>query len=290
MKKYWVGGVVGLVVVAGVAAIWWFGVRDNPVRAFNDMLSNNLSTPGVTRVVKQGNSQLQVAQYTQLQLGAQPAAHALTVFKQGGGLIATEEISDRTTDLVRYQKIVATTKGKDGKPLDVSSVVGKWAKLSGDDTLSSSVTSGLFDQTLMGVIPIANLQPDARQNLLAYMHSSGVFTYDASKVQTVQSGGRKAYKYAVSIKPAAYIKTMQEFGKLVGVHQYDDVEANDYASVASIPVTIVVDARSHQLAELDQQSSGRNETYQGFGLMTQTALPKATLTAKQLTELLGKLQ
>ena len=279
---------MGVVLVLGFG-LWWLLVRSTPTTAFNDMLSSNLATPGVTRVLEQGGGQLKIAQYTQLQLGAQPTAHALTVFAQSGGVIATEQVSTQKEDFVRYQKIIATTKGTDGKPVNVSGVVGKWAKLANGDSLSASISAGLFDQALFGVMPIANLQPDTRKELVNLIKTSNVFSYDPSKVKTVTERGRKAYSYEVSIKPAPYVKLMQEFGELVGVRQYDDINANDYANSANILVTILVDARSHTLAEV-QQGNGRTERYEAFGVMSQTELPKATLTTKQLTELLGKLQ
>lgn len=290
MKKPVVRAGIGGVALALVGLAWWVFVYSDPTIAFDDMLANNLATPGVTRVLEQGSGQLKIAQYTQLQLGAQPTAHALTTFTQNGGVIATEQVSTQTDDYVRYQKIVATAKTADGKPVDVGSVIGKWAKLEKGSSFGSSVTSGLFEQTLFGVMPVANLDPAARKDLLHYIDTSGVFSYDPTKVKTVDVQGRKAYSYDVSIKPAPYIKMMQEFGKLVGINQYEDIDANAYASSSSIPVTIVVDARSHTLAEVDQQATGRTERYEAFGLMSQTDVPKATLTTKQLTELLAKLQ
>ncbi len=290
MKKSGVGVIVLSVAVVALAGAWWFASYNTPMRAFNDMLSTNLATPSVTRVVQQGNDQLKVAQYTQLQMGAQPVAHALTIFSQNGGVIATEEISNRTSDFVRYQKIVATAKSAEGKAIDTSSVVGKWAKLEANSSLGTTVTSGLFDQTLVGVVPIANLSVDRREALLKFMDDNDVFSYDPAKVQTVTVDGRKAYSYAVSISPAPYVKMMQNFSKLVGVHSYDDLNANDYIGAAKVSVTMAVDARSHTLTQLTQTSAGRTESYRAFGLMANSPLPTATLTTQQLTDLLGKLQ
>lgn len=287
MKKVLLSGIfVGLVLIAG----WWQFIRSTPEHAFQSMLVSNLSTPSVTRVVEQGNEQLKVIQYVQLQLGPKPVAHALTQFSQKGGLIATEEISNRDGDFVRYQDIVATAKGADGKAIDTSRVVGKWAKLDADSVLGTTVTSGLFDRALMGVLPIANLQPDKRQEMLRFIADNNVFTFDKSKVETITVNGRAAYKYTVSVKPAPYVKLMQEFEKLVGGEQYAGVNANDYASAADITLTIAVDKRSQVLAQVQQPGGGRTETYQGFGIVGRTELPKATLTTKQLTKLLGELR
>lgn len=288
MKKPVVRAGIGGAVLVLAGAAWWVFAYSSPTTAFDDMLANNLATPGVTRVSEQGNDQLRIAQYTQLQLGAQPTAHSLTILKRSGIELTTEGVSDRGQDFVRISKIVLPSSMD--KAIDTSTLTGKWAKLSAGENGGGLLSTGLFDQALLGVLPIANLSPSDREALMEYIDKSEVFSFDASKVKTVDVGGRKAYSYDVSVKPAPYIKLMQEFGKLVDIHQYDDINANAYASSASIPLTIVVDARSHTLLEVAQQTTGRTDRYGAFGLMPQSDVPKATLTTKQLTELLAKLQ
>jgi hypothetical protein len=279
------------VVLLVVGGIWWsIAAAQSPTAVFNAMLANNLSTPSVTRVVQQNGSGLSVSQYTQMNFTQQPTAHALTIFKQNGGSIATEEISDSKSDFVRYQKIVATAKTKDGKNIDVSNVVGQWAKLNAGSGLGTTVTSGLFEQSLLGVLPIGNLRPAMQQQLLTYIHDKQIFTYDASKVKTTNLGGRKVYEYAVSIAPQPYIVLMQTFGKQVGASQFASLDPNAYAQAAKVQVTLKIDARSHTLAELNETSAGRVESYQGYGVIANTDLPKATLTTQELTDRLGKLQ
>ncbi len=278
-----------VVVVAGLAALTYHAAQ-TPQRVFSDMLSNNLATSGVTRVVQQSGSGLSISQYTQLNLGTQPTAHALTIFKQNGGTIATEEISTPNSDYVRYKNIVATKKNAAGKPIDTSNVVGKWAQLKANDTLTSTVTSGLFDQSLLGILPIANLNAANRDQLLAYMKQDNVYSFDASKVKTITQNGRKQYQYAVSIKPSAYISLMQQFGKLVGANQYNSLDPQDYVTTAAIPATVTVDVRSHQLTELQQASSGRVEIYKAFGLASATPIPHATLTTSELEKRITSLQ
>jgi hypothetical protein len=289
MKRSW-----QIVVTAAVllVAAGWLGVRwqHNPNRAFWDMLANNLATPGVTRVLQQTSQGLSVSQYTQLNFGAHPTAHALTVFTQNGGTIATEEISDATHDFVRYQKIITPRKTAAGKPLDVSGVVGKWARLDPGGSFGSTVSSGLFDQSLFGILPIANLDSTNRVRLLDYMHTTDVFSYDADKVKTAAVDGHRVYEYQVSIKPAPYVALMQHFGKLVGAKEYDTLDPNDYGSAAAIAVMVAVDTTTHQLVELEQTATGQLERYQAFGAITPVALPHATLTTSELERRITTLQ
>jgi len=240
-------------------------------------------------VVQKGNG-LTVSQYTQLSMGTKPVAHSLTVFKQGTGSIVTEQISDRKDDLVQYRNIGMAKNPSTGNPLDASGVVGKWARLTANDPIGSATTTGLFDQALMGIVPVANLQPDVRNKLVAYMQDNGVFTFDASKVKTTTEHGRRTYLYTVSIQPAGYVALMQQFGKLVGATQYEGLEPNSYVGAAAETATFSVDVLSHQLTQINQASSGHTEQYAGFGIVANLPLPKATLTTTQLEQRITNLR
>lgn len=263
--------------------------QNNPNKAFWDMLGNNLSTRGVTRVVTQASGGLSVTQYTQLSLGARPTAHALTVFTQNSGQLVTEEVSNQTHDFIRYRTIHTGNLTAQQRAV-AQQVAGKWARLQSGQALSSSLTSGLFNQAMLGVLPMANLSPESRAKLLDTMRTTDVFTYDHGQVRHVTVGGHNAYQYAVKIKPAAYVALMQQFEKLVGARTYADLDPNNYGSSQPINLTLTVDARSHQLLRLEQTSTGHVETYQAFGATTTTALPKATISLNELTQRLSTLQ
>lgn len=284
----WIVGVI--ILVASLTFAGWQHVANPSKQAVWDaMLANNFATSGVTRVVTQNSDGLAVTQYTQLNFGQQPTAHALTIFTQGKGKIITEEVSTPQADFVRYRAIAATRKTADGKPVDTSGVVGKWAKLGSDSTLASG-SGGLFDQTVLGVLPIANLEPAERHTLLSYITSNEVFHFDTSKVAVVSEHGRKAYRYDVSVVPPAYIALMQQFGKLVGAKQFADLNPADYAGSSQVSIRVTVDVRSRQLVRVQQTDSGQDESYTAFGVAAPVAVPKATLTADELQRQITALQ
>ncbi|HSX05466.1 MAG TPA: hypothetical protein VLF69_03300 [Candidatus Saccharimonadales bacterium] len=276
-----------LVLLAGYG-LWWTRVRQDPNRVFWDMLSNNLSTSGVTRTVIQTGQGLSVSQYTQLSLGQHPTAHALTVFSQGASTLATEEISDQTHDLVRYQRI-DLPKTKATPQLNTKVVLGKWASLQSGQSVSGQLTSGLFGQSLLDVMPMANLPPAQRDSLLQTMHRQHVFSYNEALVKKTKLNGREVYLYAVNIKPDAYIRLMQQFESLIGGTAYGALKAANAAQAKPISVVLSVDARSHELSQLYETAAKRTETYQGFGITESMALPRATITTSQLTQRLGQL-
>jgi hypothetical protein len=279
---------VALLLASG--GLWAYTVDQSPSHVFADMLRSNLSTTGVTRILQQQGSGLDVSQYTQLTLGSQPTAHALTFFNQNGGSIVTEEVSNRANDYVRYKKIVATSKSRSGKVIDTSGLVGKWAKLGADGSLGSSVTAGLFDQALLGVLPIGNLSTAGRQQLLTYINGNSIFSFDTSKVKKLILNGRPIYQYDVSVKPAVYVALMQQFGKMVGATEYANLNPSDYSGASILHITISVDRSSHTLAQVYQSATRHTETYTGFGISAPVAMPTATLTTKQLEDRITSLQ
>lgn len=263
-----------------------------PQQVFNRMLENNLATTGVTRQINGTGSGLSVDQYVQLNLGSHPTAHALTILREKDARIETEEISDMSQDFVRFKTIKRQT--GDGKPLNTKGVVGEWAELSANSALSGIATTGLFEQSINGLIPadmpIANLSAAERPDMLAFIKLNNVYNFNVSKVKTVQEQGRSAYQYTVSIQPAAYVAMMQHLGNIIGTTAYKHLDPNNYVGSASVQATITIDKLSGQLLKVTQPATGYTESYSGYGIRTDTELPKATLTATELEKRITGLQ
>jgi hypothetical protein len=212
----------------------------------------------------------------------------MTVFKQNGNTLATEEISDASHDFVRYQQLDIK---KSSKKVNTGSVIGQWAQLqSGQSLVNGQLTSGLFNQSLLDILPIGNLSAAQRGQVLSAMRSQNMFQYNVHDVKKVQLDGRSAYLYAVSIRPAAYVRVMQQFEKLLGATAYTSLQPSSFAKAQPISVVVAVDTRSHNLSQIYETASKRVQRYQGFGAGQQLSLPKATLTTQQLTERLAGLE
>jgi hypothetical protein len=275
-----------LLVVAATGWLWWAQVRQNPNRIFWDMISNNLSTNGVTHISEQSGQGLEVSQYTQISFGQHPRVHALTVFKEGSSTLATEQISDAQHDFVRYQQIAIPSTSK---RLETKQVLGKWAKLQTGQTVTGQLTGGLFNQSLLDVLPIGNLSSQQRTEILRAMHAQSLFRYDSEAVKKVKVRGREVYLYAVTIKPDAYTRIMQQFEALIGADTYAKIKPDDLAKAKPLSIVISIDVRSHNLSQIYDVSRERTERYEGFGLTDTTPLPRATITTVELTQRLARL-
>lgn len=277
-----------LLVLAAGGWLWWTHVRQDVTQVFWDMVSNNLSTKGVTHISEQKGQGLNVAQYTQITFNQQPRVHALTVFKQNGSTLATEQISDPKHDFVRYKQISLADKAK-SEQLDTKSVLGKWAQLEPGQNAGGPATSGLYKQSLIDILPIANLESDQRAKLIQSMHDQSLFKYDPSEVKKEKVRGRESYLYAVTIKPETYVRIMQQFESMIGTSAYAGVKPADLAKAKPLSVVIAVDARSHTMSQIYDASRQRTERYEGFGVVDTTPLPKASISTIELTQRLGQL-
>jgi hypothetical protein len=278
----------GLLVVVFGYWLWWTLIRQNPNRVFWDMVSNNLSTSGVTHISEQRAQGLAVSQYTQISFGEQPKVRALTVFTQNGNTLATEQVSDAQSDFVRYQQI-SLPHTNPGKKLHTETVLGKWAKLQAGQNLGQQATSGLFAQSILDILPMADLSPVQRSDMLRYIHDQSLFSYEAKSVKKETVRGRRVYIYAVTIKPDAYVRVMQRFEALLGANAYSSLKASDYARQKGLSVVIAVDARSHALSQIYDVARQKTERYEGFGIADTARMPKADITTAQLTQRLAQL-
>jgi hypothetical protein len=281
-------GIGGILLLGLCSWLWWTNIRQNPNRVFWDMVSNNLATTGVTHISEQNAQGLSVSQYTQLSFGQHPKARALTVFKQNGNTLSTEQVSDSGADFVRYQQI-SLPHSNSKKKLNTGAVLGKWAKLQAGQNLGQQATSGLFQQSLLDILPIGNLSPEVRADMLRSMHQQGLFSYDVKLVKKDKVHGESVYMYAVSIKPDAYIRVMQQFESLVGASAYKSIKATDYKGQKPLSIVVAIDARSHDLSQVYDVARQRTERYEGFGIADTTPMPTASITTTQLTQRLAQL-
>lgn len=251
------------------------------------MMGQNLSTAGVTRSVLQQGQGLTVSQYTQVSFGARPKVRALTVFSQNGSTLTTEQISDPRHDLVRYRQVKLA--GRAAVP-DLHTVIGKWAQLPAGQSMTGQLNSGLFNQSVLDVLPMADLAAKQRHALIGTMRAQHIFSYDKRQVSATIVHGRPVYLYAVSIQTPAYVRLMQQFETMMGGTAYASLQPSSYQHAPAMSVVLSVDRRTHQLTQLYEPQLARTQTYQGYGIADTAPLPRATITTTELTRRLASLQ
>ncbi|HSD56272.1 MAG TPA: hypothetical protein VLA92_03900 [Candidatus Saccharimonadales bacterium] len=298
-RPYWYMYVAGVVLLLLSGYLWWNKVYLSPERAFWGMVSNSLSTSGVTIETEQSADQSKLKQIVQMELGATNRAHSLTTLTQGQTEVKTEIIGTKDADYTRYRSIKTDQKNAQGKALDVSKVENVWSK-SDDTQQTDTQASGhqLLAQAVLGIglpvgsvpVPIGDVSAGKREDLVRQIKSQNVYetSFKAKDVVKEKKDGRTQYTYTVKIQTILYVRLMKEFAKDLGMKELDSVDPNTYQTTAPLNVKLTVDPVSRQLVAIDT-GQGYKQTYAGYGLPLKVEIPKKPITAEELQKRLSEL-
>lgn len=283
---------IGLIVASSLA--WWFFVYQSPYRVFWGMVGNSMRTQGVTRHMVQKNGSTVLDQTLTNDFGATALVQAKTQLQQPGSTVTTQTIGAKDAEFVRYTSIVSDEKGADGKPKQFGSVLNKWAKTDAKDDLNNP---GLLEQSVFGlaggnIVPMANLSKTDQAQLMGLLRNSLTFdtSFKGSDVQRKSVNGRPAFEYKVKVQAVAYAGFEKALAQKLGLTLFKDLDPNDYQGQAPIAVLMDVDIWSHRLVGVTYVGQDRTETYSGYGIVHDIALPKATLSSTQLQQSIQGLQ
>jgi hypothetical protein len=291
-RPYWWVYVTGLVLVLLTGWLWWQRVYMSPSNVFWGMLEQSLSTRSVVIETSQQSQESTINQHIQFELGDVNMARSITNLTQGNTKVQTEIIGTPTTDYSRYRSIKTDQKNAEGKPLDVSKVVGVWSKSDGQQQSANSAGSNqLFAQALLGIglpvgsvpVPVGNLTPAQRDVLLGQIKSQQVYETSFKDLTKTRHKGRSVYVYDVKIQTILYVRMMKQFAKQLGLSQLEAVDANTYRSSAPLEVTLTVDARSRQLVAVDR-GQGYTQSYAGYGVPLQAEVPRKAISASEMQQ------
>lgn len=278
------GAAVVVVLVSGWA--WWHYVRSNPERTFQAAVQNNLRTQGVSRYISQKGEGQSLEQNVQLSLGPERTAHGYTTIKQEGfdssASIKTEAISTPGAEYVRYKQIETSQKNNKGKKLDFSSLIDIWGKSTFE---GAQGTGEVYGESILGVVPTGNLSADDRVALMELISKENVYQFDADKVERTKENGRPVYVYQVTVSPEAYIKTLKQFAKAMGMKQLNDLDPANYRSAQALEFKVRVDVWSQQVVGViygDGQSVERVERMSGYGVYRGVDVPENTIPVQEL--------
>ncbi len=204
--------------------LWWSKVSVDPEHVFWGMISNNLSASGVTLQVEQASNGSSNQQLVQLGFGPEKATHTLTTIKQGTAAVKTENIGTPKADYTRYISIKTQRKGQNGRAIDLSRIKGVWANTSSGQPSADQNVPQLFSQVLLSMsVPLGNLPPAQRSELLQEMRDDTIYKTSFTKIKKQRSHGRLQYVYNVTVQPLLYVRLMKAYAHDLGLHELDSV-------------------------------------------------------------------
>lgn len=282
----WVVVIIGFI---GVGLTYYYrNTYSDPRRVFNAMLENSLRTSSVTKQVAQNSEDQTLDQTVRLQVGGDHIAQGMTKLTQSGlatANVMTESIGTPTSDFVRYRSIQTDQKNEAGEDLDFSQIIGVWGR-----TENAESTSGeLYNELVLGVIPIGNLSQKDRAELLNLMTELDVYKVEFENVKTTTFDGRIAYQYPVKVLPQAYVTMLKTYAEKVGLTHLEEINPQNYANAEAIEFTVTVDVLTRRLAGIEY-GSGRQEQYTAYGTKSEVELPTDTVSIEELQSRLQNIE
>lgn len=287
-ETYYVLYGFGAVLLLIAIALWWTKVSLNPHRVFWGMVTNSMSTSGVTLHIDEKNTSANDKQAIQYSLGTTNQVHVLRTVSQGATTVQTESIGTATKTFTRYTNIKT-----DHKNLKLNNVLNVWS-----DPTSNGTSAQLLPQVALGLalplgavpVPIGYISPDKRDDLIHSMQLRSLYqvNFDKTKKHTVD--GRLVYDYDVSMQPELYLDILKIFATNAGLTDLQNVDTSQYAGASTINMTLSVDARSRQLVKVANSEQGYQESYDGYGVQTQVAVPKSAISLTELQKRLSAIQ
>lgn len=281
---------VGIILLAVLAAltVWYKNIYSDPRRVFDAMLENSLRTSSVTKRITQNDQNQSLEQTIRLQTGETHLVQGMTDLRQKGlasAKVITESVGTPTDDFVRYRSIETDQKRDDGSSLDFSKVIGIWGT-----TEAGGKTSGeLYNETVLGVIPLGNLPEAKRQELLSLARTLDVYKVEYAKVNRTSANGRPVYEYTVKVLPEAYVAFLKAYAEAAGLTHLRNIRSSDYENATPLEFKVVVDIMSRRLHSVDF-ASGRTERYLGYGHQVTADKPKDAGSIEDLQNLIQQVQ
>ncbi len=269
---------------------WWQLVYTHPTSVFDRMLATSLTTPSVAKTVNQTDESQILEQTSMLVTTPGQIARSISTLQQVDDTdtqIVTESIGSPTVDYVRYNEIKTSQKNSEGKDFDFSSVVGIWGKAT-DEQGGGNVQQ--FNQTVLGVVPIANLPQAQRSQLLDQIRDDKVFQFDSDAVKRQRINGRMVYSYEVSVDPVAYVKMLKTFASSLGMTQLEQVDPSQYAGSPALGFVFEIDVLSGQIRKITYESTDRTETNNSFGAIVRIEEPTSSIGVEELQAKLQQAQ
>jgi hypothetical protein len=285
--------VLALLFITSLISIGFIGYkeRSEPTVVFTSMLENNLRTTSVTKTVHQEGNGQSVDQAVQLLASPKHLAVGHTLLQQGSlgsTSIETESLGTPTTDYVRYVSIETDQKNTEGKELDFSAIMNLWGKSSSTQT-PAQTTGELYGESVLGVVPLANLSKPARERVMQTIKDSEVYVVDYESVKKSTENGRPVYTYQLKVIPEGYIKLLKQFGREVGLTQLERLDPNTYKNSTPLEFSLTVDVLSRRLSKITFQN-GREENYGSYGAKNYVKLPEQTISIDELQSRIQSVQ
>ena len=270
---------------------WWHYIRSNPERTFYAALENSLRARGVSRTVRQVAGSQELEQKVQLNLTTDHMVKSETSISQSGTVdakVKTETISTPDAQYVRYTEIKTNEKNSKGEDVDFSELINVWGV--SEATSPNQSTSELYGESVLGVIPVGNLNADERINLMNSIRENNIYEFDNSKVEKSLEDGRPIYTYNITVAPEQYVAMLKQFASDIGLTSLENVDPAQYKDSPPLDFKVRVDVWSQSIVGIEYSGGARKEALNSYGIYTTVDEPMETIPLQDLQVKLQEIQ
>jgi hypothetical protein len=281
--------VILFAVVLFVAAgwLWWDGVVKKPQNVFARMLVNSLQTTSYGRHSSQSDGLQSLNIDAINSLAPFHRTHSINSLDQGESTqIVTENLSDSSVNFVRYNSIQTAEKSSSGEPFDFSEVLYVWGRQ--DARVGENGPSQIYTQNVL--LPLVNLSPQQRSQLLNQIWQDNVYVVDYSQVRRETVNGRAVYTYPTLINPVPYIKMIKSLASMYGLSHLNNLDPAQYENIPPLKFDFQVDLLSAQLVGVVYSDGSRTEKFSSYGAIDTTRAPEAAISVEELQQRLQQIQ
>lgn len=266
---------------------WLEKVYGSATNTFWGMVEGNLKTTGQAQSAVQGDASqgLIQDQNIQVELGAQAIAAATTKIAQNPNTeqqvkIDNETISTPTTNYVRYTDIDIRQKLPNGNMPDFTKAENVWAQEPNSGSGRSSLINAMFGS--LGRMPVGNLNPKQRQELVRTMQDNKVYTINSANTKKEYRGIRPAITYDISVNVQQYVFMLKKFDEMSGMNQLKSVDPTQFPEGEKIKLKATVDVLSRNLLSVTYVSNKQTENFGGFGSYISINAPSNAVSLQEL--------
>lgn len=288
----WITTLAVLLLTASLSA-WLYYSHTNANKVFWGMVETNLRTESFTKTITSNDG----GQVTTQVLAAQTAPRHITngivtiEYPESGTKVVTENIGTPYVDYIRYKSIETNQKSTTGGKLDFSAALNVWGKQEPQSTVQTAAketSAQQYSEAVFGIVPMGNVSPDKRAQIMASMKANGVYTVSLAGISYQGLLRRPVLTLNVAVNTAGYISVLKSYAAAVGLNHLEAVDPSQFASDQPVTVQIDVDGWSYGLREIRYPDGSRVETFAGFGVVN--ALPGEPKDSIAIDELRSRLQ
>ncbi|HSX31231.1 MAG TPA: hypothetical protein VLE99_04905 [Candidatus Saccharimonadales bacterium] len=269
-----------MLVLAGAGAYWWVKQQTTPDKVFHAAITKLLSTTSITQSVGDANN-MGVVSYNLSNLKDPHVSVSLSI-KAPGETIKLSGYGTLQNDYVKYNSFGDPTSDR-----ALSGIVNKWVQMRTNGTLATGADPSIEDLTsprylAFGDIMIGNFSAAQRQQILQFIQTNNIYSYNAKKVTTATVNGKKVYVYPITENIAKLKELNKKVAPMMGLSTSDIQDVLDTLGTSGNP-KLYITVGSKEIVKYTLQESGATATgsYTDYG---STTLPSEPTGAMSWTE------